>query len=280
MTRDAEFIEQLENYLDEYDGVTTLPEHVREALRAQLPKTKQAGAFLGPARYLPMFSTRIAQVALGLGAAILIVAVGAFLYSGRDVGGPDGETPSPTTDAVSSSSGTAENVCEATTARATGLGGSTLAVVWCAYGPGEPREISFTMEAPSSWAAQFFPGRKTLWLRPAEGGAIALALHEDESVDDMVADITGREGYVVANESSVTLDGAAGVSLDVSLADGSASSDAPPLIADDDQTWLLQEGPLTRVWIVDVDGDTLMIAAGQDLADEVGDALSTIQWGR
>jgi hypothetical protein len=280
MTRDTEFIEQLEKYLDDYDGVTTLPEHVREALRAQLPKTKQAGALRGPARYLPMFSTRIAQVALGLAAAILIVAVGAFLYSGRNVGGPDEAPSSPTTEAVSSSSAAAENVCEATTARATGLGGDTLAVVWCAYGPGEPREVSFTMEAPSSWAAQFFPGRKTLWLRPAEGGAIALALHEDESVDDMVDDITGREGYVVANESTVTLDDAAGVSLDVSLADGSASSDALPLIADDDQTWPLQEGLLTRVWIVDVDGDTLMIAAGQDLADEVGDALSTIQWGR
>jgi hypothetical protein len=280
MNRDTEFIEQLEKYLDDYDGVTTLPEHVREALRAQLPKTKQAGALRGPARYLTMFFTRTAQVALGLAAAMMIVAVGAFLYSGRNVGGPDEATSSPTTDAVSSSPGTAENVCEATTARATGLGGRTLAVVWCAYGPGEPREVSFTMEAPSSWAAQVFPGRMTLWLRPAEGGAIALALHEDESVEDLVVDVRGREGYVVANESSVTLDDAAGVSFDISLADGSASSDAPPLIADDDQTWPLQEGPLTRVWIVDVDGDTLMIAAGQDLADEVGDALSTIEWGR
>ena len=43
MTREDQFIGQLERYLDEYEGITPLPEAVRDAIRAELPKTKQAG---------------------------------------------------------------------------------------------------------------------------------------------------------------------------------------------------------------------------------------------
>jgi hypothetical protein len=278
MNRDARFIEQLERYLDDYEGVTTLPEHVREVVRAELPKTKQAGDLRAPARYLSMFTTRTAQVALGLAAAALIVAVGAFLYSGRNVGSDDAR-PSPSVDTAPSASTASGDVCEATTARASGLGGRALEVVWCAYGPGESRQVAFTLQAPSSWADFYVPGDRTLWMRPAEGGAITLALREGESVDGVVADVTGREGYAATEATEVALGGRDGRVLDISLEEGAASGDVAPLIADDDQTWQLQEGTFTRVWVVDFDGDALMIAAGEDLADAVGDALSTIEWG-
>ena len=276
MTRDAQFIQQLESYLDEYEGPTTLPEHVREAVRAELPKTKQAGRLQGSARYLSMFSTRTAQVALGLAAAALIVAVGAFLYSGRNVG-TDDSTPSPSAQVVAS--GAATEVCEATTVRQSGLGATTLDVAWCAYGIGEPNSIAFAMEAPAIWADQFFTGDGTLWLRPAGGGAITLALREGESVDDVVADVTGREAYAATEPTALSLGGRDAVVFDISLEEGATSGDAPPLITDPDQTLRLQEGTFTRLWVVDVEGDTLMIAAGEDLADAVGDALSTIEWG-
>ena len=278
MTRDAQFIQQLESYLDEYEGPTTLPQHVRESVRVELPKTKQAGRLRGPARYLSMFSTRTAQVALGLAAAALIVAVGAFLYSGRNVG-TDDATPSPTIDTAPSASAASADVCEATTAGASGLGGRTLEVVWCAYGPGESRQVAFTLQAPGSWADFYVPGDRTLWMRPAEGGAITLALREGESVDDVAADVTSRDGYAATEASAVSLGGREGVVLDLSLEEGAASGDVDPLIADDDQDWRLQEGTFTRLWIIALDGDTLMIAAGEDLADAVGDALSTIEWG-
>jgi hypothetical protein len=280
MTRDAQFIQQLESYLDEYEGPTTLPERVREAVRAELPKTKQAGRLRGPARYLSMFSTRTAQVALGLAAAALIVAVGAFLYAGRNVG-TDDATPSPSAQAEASASVAAAEICEATAVNQRGFGAGTLDVVWCAYGRGEPRSIAFTMEGSFAIAQDsFFPGRGTLWLRPEAGGAITLALHEDQPVDDVVADVTSREGYAATEASAVTLGGRDARVLDISLEEGAASGDVDPLIADDDQDWRLQEGTFTRVWIVELGGDTLMIAAGEDLADAVGDALSTIEWGR
>ncbi len=43
MTRDDDFIGQLEGYLDEHEGLTPLPAAVRGAVRAQLSTTKQVG---------------------------------------------------------------------------------------------------------------------------------------------------------------------------------------------------------------------------------------------
>ena len=279
MTRSDDFIQQLESYLDEYEGLTPLPGGVRDAVRAEVPMIKQAGPLRGPARYTSMIlSSKAIGIGLAAAAAILALAVGTFFFNGQNVGGPADSPPAPATESTPSASAAAGDVCEATTVRATGLGARTLEVVWCAYGPGEPRQVNFTMEAPSSWAEAYFPGAGTLWLRPAEGGAITLAIREDESVEEVVSDIAGREGYLVENQTSVTLDGAAGVSLDVSLAEGVAPSDAPPLIADDDQTWQVQAESMTRLWVVDLAGDTLMIAAGEPLTDAVGEALATIEW--
>lgn len=277
MTRD-DFIPRLESYLDEFEGATPLPESVRMAVRAEVPRTKQVRSLRGLARYTTMFSTRTAQVALGLAAAALVVAVGAFLYSGRNVGGPDDGSPTPTAEPDVSAAPSGEAICESTRVAVTGAGASQIEIDWCAYGVGEPGAISFTMEGPSAWVDQHFSGFGSLWLRPAGGGAITFALAEDQSADEVLADVSTREGYRVANEATVTLGGAPARVLDLSLAEGVASGDAAPLIADPDQTWRLQEGTITRVWIVDVAGSTVMIAAGESLADAVGDALSTIEW--
>ncbi len=54
MTRDDDFIPQLEAYLDEYEGTNPLPDAVRHAVRAQLSTTRQIGPVLGPMRDLMM----------------------------------------------------------------------------------------------------------------------------------------------------------------------------------------------------------------------------------
>ena len=278
MTRD-DFIPMLESYLDEYEGATPLPETVREAVRAELPRTKQVRSFSGLARNMTMFSNRTAQIALGLAAAGLIITVGAFLYSGQKVGGPDDTPPPstrPSTDGTASPS--AQAACESTQASMGGLGGRMIQIDWCAYGPGEPGAVAFTMEGPSEWLDFWVPGASTLWIRPSGGGAITLALTQDASVDEVLTEISGRSGYSVANEQPISVDGMPGVVLDVSLAEGAASEDAEPLIADDDQTWRLQEGTFSRVWIVERNGDALIFATGEDLADALGDALGTLAW--
>ena len=45
MTRDDDFIGQLEGYLDQYEGSTPLPDEVRDAIRAELPSTQQRPAW-------------------------------------------------------------------------------------------------------------------------------------------------------------------------------------------------------------------------------------------
>lgn len=87
MTRDDDFIGQLEGYLDEYEGMTPLSEAVRRAIRAELPATRQGGPRLGSLRYFQVSNT----VKLGLAAAavvaLAVIGIG-LLRPGPDVGNP------------------------------------------------------------------------------------------------------------------------------------------------------------------------------------------------
>lgn len=95
MTRDDDFIGQLEGYLDEYEGMTPLPAAVRDAIRAELPKTRQDDPPWGPMRHIH----RSTNVKLGLVAAaviaLAIIGVG-LLRPGMNLGEPTPTvTPSP-----------------------------------------------------------------------------------------------------------------------------------------------------------------------------------------
>ena len=89
MTRD-DFIGQLEGYLDEYEGNTPLPDAVRQAIRAELPTTKQGGPPWRPMRYIHMSS----NVRLGLAAAAVVVL--AIIGVGLLRPGPNIGNPTPT----------------------------------------------------------------------------------------------------------------------------------------------------------------------------------------
>jgi hypothetical protein len=98
MTREDDFIGQLEEYLEEYQGMTPLPNAVRDAIRAELPTTKQIGPIGGLMRNLNM-TMQIPPVArYGLVAAAIVVAVllGATFYGGGNVGDKPESTPMPT----------------------------------------------------------------------------------------------------------------------------------------------------------------------------------------
>jgi hypothetical protein len=100
MTRDDRFIGQLEDYLDGFDGETPLPGHVRDAVRAELPRTRQVHPRRGPARVFDIMSNLTSSAPYGIAAAAIVIAVagGAWLIAGRpgDVGTvPPDPTPSP-----------------------------------------------------------------------------------------------------------------------------------------------------------------------------------------
>ena len=53
MSRDDQFIHELERYLDEFEGLTPLPDAIRDAVRAAIPSTSrpaQSRALRGTSR--------------------------------------------------------------------------------------------------------------------------------------------------------------------------------------------------------------------------------------
>lgn len=92
MTREDQFVGQLEQYLDEFEGITPLPDAIRSAVRAELPKTKQAGPNMGLARFSGMSNA----FKVGIAAAVIGVAalIGYSLYSTVGLPNPT-ETPRP-----------------------------------------------------------------------------------------------------------------------------------------------------------------------------------------
>ncbi len=102
MTHEDDFIQQLEGYLDEYEGTTPLPDEVRHAVRAQLPTTRQIGPVTGPMRDLMMSNV----IRVGLVAAVAaVIAVIAFnlLPGSPPAGGEQTPTPEPSAAASATS---------------------------------------------------------------------------------------------------------------------------------------------------------------------------------
>lgn len=100
MTRRDRFTDELEVFLDEYEGPPQLPDDVRDAIVAELPNTKQSGR-LGLRRYpgtAPLITTRVQY---GLAAAIggLALLGAALFVGGQGIGGPiasPSASPTPT----------------------------------------------------------------------------------------------------------------------------------------------------------------------------------------
>jgi hypothetical protein len=69
------FIDQLEDYLDAFDGVTPLPDRVREAVHAAVPDTRQVRDWPGPLRSLTPASRILDPARWGVVAAAIVLTV-------------------------------------------------------------------------------------------------------------------------------------------------------------------------------------------------------------
>ncbi|MEO8639275.1 MAG: hypothetical protein ABI458_05090 [Chloroflexota bacterium] len=96
MTRDDDFIGQLEGYLDEYEGLTPLPDAVRNAIRAELPTTRQIGWLAKPMRRFNFMNSSMVRFGLAAAAIVLVVLLGIRLLPGANVGSDATPTPEPT----------------------------------------------------------------------------------------------------------------------------------------------------------------------------------------
>lgn len=96
MTYDDDFIGRLEDYLDQHEGMTPMPNGVRDAVRAALPTVKQIGPRPGRLRFLNMTVRLPASARYGLTAAAVaaVVLLGAT-FVGRGPTADPGRSPSP-----------------------------------------------------------------------------------------------------------------------------------------------------------------------------------------
>ena len=101
MSHNDDFIGHLEDYLHEFDGATPLPDHVRDAVHAELPRTRQVHR-PGPLRLFTMLSNTSSGARLGLVAAtFVVVAVLSAAVLNSDRSGETGGTGPSTTPADS-----------------------------------------------------------------------------------------------------------------------------------------------------------------------------------
>lgn len=87
MNREDAFIGRLEDYLETFDGVTPLPDRVRAAIHAELPRTRQVRPARGTGRIVNMISRASTRARWGVAAAVVVAAVvlgAAVINNGRD----------------------------------------------------------------------------------------------------------------------------------------------------------------------------------------------------
>jgi hypothetical protein len=105
MIRDDQFIGQLEDYLDGFEGATPLPDRVRDAVHAALPSVRQVRPSPAPLRRLTSAGDRSIAAGWALIAAALIVAIGAGTILNFDRLFGTAATPSPTVSPTPGASG-------------------------------------------------------------------------------------------------------------------------------------------------------------------------------
>jgi hypothetical protein len=259
MTRNDKFLAELESYLDEYEGLTPLPDPIRDAIRAELPLRKQVGSPATPIKYLRRSVQVPAPAAYGLVAAALVLAVvlGASLFAQfRNMGEGPSPTPAP--------EGTLINP---------GTGG---AIAPGRYYIDDPFPVRVSFEVPQGISVDLFgytSNASQLNLGTRGGGEVSFEIIDNvsadpcigtlrdppvgPSVDDLVAAISAWPDFNPTVPMDIVVDGFAGKQLTVT---------APNKGCGQMQTWATSTrqngvgpGEVNDVRILDVDGVRLLI---------------------
>jgi hypothetical protein len=260
MTREDGFIGQLEGYLDEYEGSTPLPDDVRHAIRAQLPSTQQRRL-----RFPAM--NQAMRIALASAAVVAVALLGISFIRGPTVNGPGLGDPTPTA--------------------APNPSPRPLPADWQALEPGtyvagDPFSLRVTLTLPAGWRGSVpGPYRVDLgWVEKPYGIAFLMfnavsadPCHRDQgyidpppgsSVDDLATALANMPGIEVTDLADVTVDGYSGTQLTISAPDSFAGCNLPPegyVVWQLPLGWthIMTPGERDRVWILDVDGERLVI---------------------
>lgn len=298
MTRDDDFIGQLEAYLDEYEGLTPLPHGVRDAVRAQLPTTKQIGPVSGLMRDLYMNRSIDTPARWGLVAAVIIgaVIIGGALFFGRpNVGGPP-PVPSTSPSEAAVASEPPGPVAFAAIPQGTRLSPGDYAFT---HIPG----VTATFTLPSGWernipdfvvwsvdddkATMSLMTVDNVYIDPCQTDLGLLSPAVGPTVDDLVAALGNVPGLTFSEPVDVALGGATGMQLEYVPPDGFNScqpdSDDILLFSVNNGTAVLPApngaDPVT-MWILDVDGTRVVVIAAPTVsrAGDLDGIVNSIQF--
>jgi hypothetical protein len=277
MTRNDPFVGELEEYLEEFEGSTPLPESVRDAIRAELPSTRQRPAWL-PARRLPHMNTTMKLVLAT--AAVVVIALFGFNYlAGQNVGTPGLDDP------TASPSPTVEPQALGTDVEGPG----TFTTV-----PIEGQTTRFTFFMPSGWtsglpwliasdgAALLFLEVAGLYSDPCLANAGATDVPVGSTAAELAAALGAQAAYDTTAPTDVVVDGFQGVRMSLQMPedldyatctnDGYWVWDGPP-VSGEPNTW--------ELWILDIDGSAAVLlgdvtsSSAEDL-DELDQVIQSL----
>lgn len=277
MTEKRDFDRAVDRWLD--DGSDATPAGVIDAVllaARSTPQKRDIRILWGTSPMKRLVYAAAAVAALAVGVTVLS-AIGPRFGIGSE------RSPTPVASALSG---------------CTGLSGSdeALTVGWCPTRPdGQRLLVAFRLNTTS--AAAWLNGNQSesqdaLFFRPygagvQPGGPVAISVGGPASLEAWLAKITGEAAYTVSDPQPISLGGASGYVVDVSMAPRHVEIGdplAPPLIENGALSWTLGD-TTSRVWLVDHDGQPVMfvtrpVAGDQLWARWVGDQLQTIEWDR
>jgi hypothetical protein len=239
MNRDDDFIEQLEDYLDTYEGVVPLPASVRDEVHARLPETRQVRGAVGPERMIDMASRLSAPARWGIGiAAVLVFLVGAAALFPRGAAPGIGAVPTPTPSPSPIASPSAEPIrlsaASVGSSCGDGIGHWCLSPGpyrlssdrwprtisfqvpegWFPYGPGDDSdgvlvESGQTASSGSGWGLMFLIAGEVS-KDPCDPSAGRFPTEEAATVDGLITAMRSWPDFEVSDAQPVEVDGQAG----------------------------------------------------------------------
>jgi hypothetical protein len=260
------------------DGATALPDRVLDAVLDQLPATHQRRAIWWPARRIPLMNT---AAKFGLAAAVVVVAalLGYSYFVAPNVGGPglDDLSPAPT-----------PTPAPASFTEFPG-GGTELEPGTYLIDYGTPVLVTITVPAepyetyPSPWYKAMYdwgPWHQSNAARIGFGDVENVFVDPcspelgmvDPAVGPTVADLADAIANVPGvevSQSEATLDGYAGLLLELTRNDISAECPDEPLMLETTEGDVIltpRPGDRVRIWILDVEGTRLTVWVGEDAA--------------
>jgi hypothetical protein len=266
MTRESGFIDFLEEYLDEHEGHTPLPDGARDLIRAHVPSIRQHPAWW-PGWRSPVMNTS-AKYALGAAAAVLVAIIGFSVLSGTNgnFGSPD-PTPSPSPTPVAALAGQ-PNLVAGRYSIESGISMRVSAAVpndWSAVGSWGFRGPQ-GYEPPRGTGLRFYTVGNLL-NNPSDVNDGLQDPPVGPTVDDLVEAIAAQSEWTSSTPTDTTIGGYPARHLRITVPDGAEldprNGGSFFLFQDEGsgQIWGLAAGQMFDVYVVDVEGERLVLDA-------------------